>query len=183
MNFVWILFGWLLFAPATDLPKMKKVKLTDGITAQMPEDFRPMTDDEIAQRYFTYRKPVALFTDGRAVVDFGLNISTTTWKYEDLPILKSFYKASIMQMFTNVNMIKEEIEEINGRKYAAFEFISEVRSEPNAIVKTAPKINYTYLLYTVVGEKVHIINFTCPAANRREWQPIAQAMMKTIKIG
>lgn len=183
MNFVWILFGWLLFTPATDLPKMKKVKLTEGVTAQMPEEFRPMTDDEIAQRYFTYRKPVALFTDRRAIVDFGLNISTTTWKYEDLPILKSFYKSSIMQMFTNVNMLKEEIEEINGRKYAVFEFISEVRSEPNAVVKRAPKVNYTYLLYTVVGEDVHVINFTCPAEVRKEWRPVAQAMMKTVKIG
>lgn len=183
MNFVWILFGWLLFTPATDLPKMKKVKLTEGVTAQMPEEFRPMTDDEIAQRYFTYRKPVALFTDRRAVVDFGLNISATTWKYEDLLILKSFYKASIMQMFTNVNMLKEEIEEVNGRKYAVFEFISEVRSEPNAIVKRPSKVSYSYLLYTVVGENVHIINFTCPAEVRKEWRPVAQAMMKTVKIG
>jgi adenine-specific DNA methylase len=183
MNFVWILFGWLLFTPAADLPKMKKVKLTDNVTAQMPEEFRPMTDDEIAQRYFTYRKPVAMFTDRRAVVDFGLNTSVTTWNYEDLPILKSFYKASIMQMFTNVNMLKEEIEEVNGRKYAVFEFISEVRSEPDAIVKRAPKVSYTLLLYTVVGEKVYIINFTCPAEVRKEWRPVAQAMMKTVKIG
>lgn len=183
MNFVWILFGWLLLTPAADLPKMKKVKLTDKVTAQIPEDFRPMTDDEIAQRYFTYRKPVALYTDARAVVDFGLNISTTSWKYEDLAILKSFYKASIMEMFTNINMLREEIMTINGHKYAAFEFISEVRSDPKAIIKRPPVINYTYILYTVIGENVHILNFTCPANVRNNWQPIAHAIMKTVKIG
>lgn len=183
MNFVWILFSWLLFASTADLPKMKKVKLTEGITVQMPEDFRPMTDDEIAQRYFTYRKPVAMFTDRRVIVDFGLNISTTTWKYEDLPILKGFYKASIMELFTKVNILKEEIETINGHKYAVFEFISEVRSEPNAMIKRAPKVNYTHLLYTVINEKVYIINFTCPSEVQREWRPIAQAIMKTIRVG
>ncbi|MCS7019354.1 MAG: hypothetical protein NZM34_09620 [Bernardetiaceae bacterium] len=183
MNCMWIVIGWIMLTPFSDLPKMKKIKLTEGVTAQLPEGFRPMTDDEIAQRYFTYRKPVAMFTDARAVVDFGLNISATTWQYEDLPLLKSFYKASIVQMFTSVNIIKEEIEEINGRKYAVFEFISEVRSDPKAIIKRPPVINYTYILYTVVGEKVYILNFTCPADVRSQWRPIAHAIMKTVKIG
>lgn len=182
MNLLWIVFGWLALFAASDLPKMKKIKLTDGVTAQVPADFRPMTDDEIAQRYFTYRKPVAMFTDGRAVVSFGLNIAATTWKYEDLPILKSFYKASIMQMFTEVKMLREEIEQINGRNYAVFEFISEVRSDPKAIIKRPPVVNYTYILYTVVGEKIYIINFTCPAEVRGDWQSIAHAIVKTVKF-
>ncbi|WP_448518078.1 hypothetical protein [Rhodoflexus sp.] len=162
---------------------MKKIKLAEAIFAQVPEDFRPMTDDEIAQRYFTYRKPVALFTDRRAVVSFGLNVSTTSWKYEDLPILKSFYKSSIMEMFTNVTMLNEEITTINGRKYAVFEFISEVRSDPKAIISRPAIVNYTYILYTVIGESVYIVNFTCPSSVRKEWQPIAHAIMKTIKTG
>ncbi|MCS6968175.1 MAG: hypothetical protein RMJ44_05965 [Cytophagales bacterium] len=177
------LLSVLAALPASDLPKMKKVKLTDGITVQLPEDFRPMTNDEIASRYLTYRKPLAMYTDQGGVVDFGLNMAATTWRYEDLDILKSFYKATIMQMFTSVNFIREGIEQINNRRYAFFEFISELRSDAKDAIKRPPKVNYTYILYTVIGENVYIVNFTCPAEVRSRWQPIARAIVKTIKTG
>jgi hypothetical protein len=177
------LLPFLWAARPADEPKMKRVKLTDQVSALMPLDFRPMTDDEIASRLFTYRKPVAMFTDAEAAVDLGLNISPTNWKYEDLAMLKGFYKSTIMQLYTEVRMEREVIEEINGKKFAVFEFSSVVRPDKKEVGQQKAQATYTYILYTVHNEKVCVVNFSCPYSARARWKPIAARMMQSVKIG
>jgi hypothetical protein len=168
---------------AFDGPKMTKVKLTDKVTAMVPVTFRVMSDDEIAARYFTYRKPAAMLTDMRGVVDFGVNISTTNWRYDDLELLQKFYRASISQMFSETEFIREEIVSINNRRYIVFEFLSEIRSAPTDAVKRAPKAAYSYLMYTVTDDyNLYVFNFSCPLPYRQEWSSTAQAIMESIRF-
>lgn len=175
--------GLLLLLCAADKPKMVKVKLTEKMNAMMPENFRPMEDNEIAAKYFTYRKPLVMYTDTDGVVDFGLNVSTTQWKYSDLDMLRGFYKASIMQMYTEVRMEEELVEEINKCRFVVFRFASVVRPTKEEALQQAKSVaNYTHLMYTIVDEKVYVLNFTCPYALRDKWIPVAQAMMKSVKV-
>jgi hypothetical protein len=171
-------------AAQADAPKLTRKTLARTVSALMPEDFRPMTDQELAAKYFTYRKPVAMFTNQDQTVDFGFNVSATTWKYEDLALLQKFYKSSIQNLYTNITMVQEGIQVINKQKYIVFEFVSEVNPEKsignNPLQQS--KRAYTYLLYTIVEEEVYIINFSCPASLRNYWSPIAAQIMKSVKL-
>ncbi len=162
--------------------KLVKRKLSDNVSVKMPEDFRLMTDDEIAARYFTYKKPTAMFTDPSVKVSFGLNINETEWKYKDLEIMKSFYKSSMLRMFSSVTMLQETVQTIQNHKFAVFEFVSEVKSDEKDIKQLAPVRTYTYILYTILDNKALVINFSCPESLREKWQPVAKEVMQTVVI-
>ncbi len=163
-------------------PKLVKHKLSDEVTVKLPEDFRTMTDDEIAARYFTYKKPTAMFTDPNVKVSFGLNMNDTEWKYQDLEMMKSFYKSSFMRIFSNVTMIQEKVEKINNYQFAIFEFVSEVKSDETEVRKLNSVTTYTYILYTIYEKKAIVINFSCPEALKDKWQPVAREIMKTVVV-
>jgi hypothetical protein len=164
-------------------PKLSRVKLNDHVSMMLPRDFKPMTDDQIAERYFTYRKPVAMYTNPEGDVDFGLNMTATQWKAEDLEILQRFYKSSINKMYTEVKFEREAIEQINGKKFIVFEFSAVVRPDKNESMQLKARSSYTHIQYTVHNEKVYVFNFTSPYLQRAKWKNTATEMMKTIKIG
>ncbi len=164
-----------------NVPKMARKSVARTITILMPDDFRTMTDQELAAKYFTYRKPLAMFTNQDHTVDFGFNVSATRWNYNDLELLQKFYKSTIQNLYTNITMVQEGIKEINKKKYIVFEFVSEVKADQNNPIQQSKRA-YTYLLYTIVEEEVYIFNFTTPASLRNYWSPIAGEMMKSLKL-
>jgi hypothetical protein len=164
----------------TDI-KLTRRTIARTITALLPEDFRLMTDQELATKYFTYRKPLAMFTNQDQTVDFGFNVSATAWSYDDLELLQKFYKSSIKNLYTNVTMLQEGIKEINKQKYIVFEFVSEINADKNNPIQQS-KRTYSYLLYTIVGEEVYIFNFTTPASMQNYWSPTADKVMKSLKL-
>ena len=183
INSFLFLIAFIFSAFGADQNKLVKIKLTKEIIVYLPADFTPMTDDDLANKYFTYRKPTAMYTNPDRVVDFGLNITETRWRQEDLPLLKKFYKSGIAKMYTNVNFIQDTIQTINKRDYVVFEFVSELKEEEaNAAQRGSAVKQYSYMQYTVKDNRVHVFNFTCPSQIRAKWQQTAHDVMQTIKI-
>jgi hypothetical protein len=169
--------------PTPDTGKWVKTKLTKEITVHLPADFTRMTDDDLAKKYFTYRKPTAMYTNPDRLVDFGLNITDTRWRQEDLPLLQKFYKSGIAKMYTNINFIQDTISTINKRDFVVFEFVSELKDdESNSLQRGSIVKQYSYMQYTVIDSRVHVFNFTCPSQIRPKWQSTAHEIMQTIKI-
>jgi hypothetical protein len=174
-----ILITFLLLCGAGG-PKLVNRKIAEGVHASLPKNFYPMSDDDVAQRYPSTKKPLAMYTDIDRAVDFGLNISKTNWVGTDMKILQGIYKSTIMSLYSNVSFIQEGIKSINGKEYIIFEFTSTADNTPK----------YTYLQYAVVNtsiqktdfNKVFIFNFSCPQAVMDKWQPIAGAIMATVNI-
>ncbi|MFY0655073.1 MAG: hypothetical protein JXQ96_23805 [Cyclobacteriaceae bacterium] len=176
-----ILLSHLFFSPPQNAP-LVKVKVNESIEMLIPSDFRPMTNDEIAERYFTIKRPMALFTDQSLTVDLGVNKSITKWQEKDLEIMKSFQKSNIYSLYDNIEMLKEGIEEINGRRYAYFEFVSTVKEEEDAFVRKGSINKYTYIQYTIVNGQSLVFNFTCNSRNRQSWQPQVAKIMKSVVV-
>ena len=169
------------FLQKDNAPKLERKTISNNISALLPEDFHQMSEQEIARKYFSYRKPVAMFTNQDQTVDFGFNISATTWDYQDLALLQKFYKSTIQNMYSNISMIQEGIKEINKQNYIVFEFISEVKSDKNSPMQQNRKA-YSYLLYTIVDEEVYIFNFSAPSSLKNYWSPVADQIMKSVKL-
>ncbi|MEO9804310.1 MAG: hypothetical protein ABJF04_13720 [Reichenbachiella sp.] len=174
-----ILFLSLIFS---NIPgdNLTKVNVTDEITMMMPDDFRLMTDDEVASRYFTTKRPLAIYTDQGIIVDLGINKSVTTWSAEDLEIMVSFQKSNIYNFYDEIEMISEGIKEINGRKAAYFEFVSTVKPEKQSFRSQSSVKKYTYIQYMIVGENSWVFNFSSPVQLQNEWQPRLSDIMNSI---
>lgn len=167
-----------------DGPKLVKTQVAEGIYVSLPQDFVPMTDDDIALKYLPFRKPVAMYTNPERVVDFGFNISNSKWRDSDLEIAKGFYKGSIAGMYSKVTFVQDgTIQKINKRDFAVFEFVSEViDDDPNSMHKGSVTKQYSYIQYTLKGGKALVFNFTCPVKLKERWQTTAKSIMQSVKV-
>lgn len=177
-----LLISILTFSNSSPLQNLIKVKVNEHITMVMPSDFLPMTDDEIADRYFTMKRPMALFTNADKKVDLGVNKSITSWRARDLQIMVDFQKANVFSLYDKVEVINEGIKEVNGRQFAFIEFVSSVDEAEDAIIKKGSIKKYTYIQYTILNGFSLVFNFTCPSNIRNQWQPQMDDIMNNIMV-
>ncbi|MEK6476321.1 hypothetical protein WJR50_02265 [Catalinimonas sp. 4WD22] len=177
-------FSVMLLGSSFQVPNIElvKTKITENIQIGVPKSFQPMTEDLLNQRYLTARKPIAAYTNDKQMIDLTVNTSNTRWQPSDLPMLKDFYKASLLELYDEVSFSREEIEEINGKDFVVFEFTSIVRPEENALNPQQPVRKYTRIQYSVHGGKTLVFNFTCPQALQQQWEGTAGEIMQSIQI-
>ena len=161
-----------------------RTEIYQGITVSMPKSFRPMSEALVQERYLAARRPLAAYTGPNQQVAFGLNVSNTRWQAGDLEMLKDFYRASVLELYDEVDFIKEGIEEINGKSFAVFEFVSVVRPDEDdmSITNRKPIRQYTYIQYTIHNDKTWVFDFSVPARAQNEWQATAQEMMSSVRM-
>ncbi|MCS6824665.1 MAG: hypothetical protein NZ529_10250 [Cytophagaceae bacterium] len=150
----------------------KKTKIAKGITVSLPSGFVPMSDADIAARYPSTKKPLAMFTSSKKDADFGVNVSKTKVPGADVPFLHKTFKATILESFDEVNFIQEGVKEVNGRLFSVFEYTSEA----DGIEK------YIHVMYTLHKSKVLVFNFSCDKSLLNEWKPISEYIMASVKI-
>ena len=161
-----------------------RTEIYQGISVSVPKSFRVMSEALLQERYIAARRPLAAYTDPNQQVAFGLNVSNTRWQAGDLAMLKDFYRASVLELYDEVDFIKEEVEEINGQSFVVFEFVSVVRPDEDdmSITNRQPIRQYTYIQYTIHNDKTWVFDFSVPARTQNEWQEIAQKMMSSVRM-
>jgi hypothetical protein len=162
---------------------MKKVQLIKGLSAALPKEFIVMIDDDIAQKYPTQKKPLAMYNSTDKSADFGVNYAINKWNNKNLSVLKDIYKSTISSVFTSVTYLQDGlIKNVNGREYIVFEFVSELVDDKRPDSKNFTVRNYSYLMYTIVDKKILVFNFTSVASGKEKWMPVASAIMTSIVI-
>lgn len=163
---------------------LKRVKVTKEISMLVPESFTPMTQADMISKYVSARRPIAMYTSADRRIDLGINQNSSTWSDDDLGILKDFYKAGILNLFTEVKFVQEDIKDIAGRQFVVFEFVSKVTDEEStySIGNNTSVSNYTYIMYTLYGNRVLLFNFSCPNSMRTQWEQAAGQMMESVRI-
>ncbi|MFT6882966.1 MAG: hypothetical protein ACI83W_001034 [Marinoscillum sp.] len=167
---------------ATAQTKLSKTKITKEISIGVPETFVDMSTGERVSKFVSARAPIAMFTSQDRLVDLGINQNSTTWPDGDLEILRSFYKANISNLFTEVKFIQEDIREINGRDFIILEFVSKITDEESTFGGNASISKYSYIQYTIYNNRVLLFNFSCPSRIRSEWEATAKEIMGSIQI-
>lgn len=178
-----LLCALCLLATAFQRPvKLTKTKISDQISARLPESFHPVGEQELRAKYVSPRPPIALYTSPDTQVDFSVNVSVNQWQSFDLPLVKDFYKASLSTLYSDLQFFKEETTEINKHPAALFEFIGTVEGEENAVRRTASISKYHYVAYVLVNGKVAVFSFTAPANQQQQWSAVAEEVMESIRI-
>jgi hypothetical protein len=163
---------------------LKKMKIGEGISMLMPESFRPMTDEEVVAEYTVYRRPLAMYCDNGQPAHLGINVSASQWQNSDMGMLRNFYRATLLDLYTDIDFAQDTLIVRDGSQFVVFEFTSMVKASEReqAVVETEPIRRYNYIQYTVQQGKVMIFNFNCPARIRSAWAPVAEAMMASVQV-
>lgn len=172
-----------LFAMAfQQAAKLTKTRISDEISARLPENFQPVSQEDLSTKYVSSRPPIALYTSPDRQVDFSVNVSVNQWQHFDLPLIKDFYKASLSTLFSDLKLIKEETTEINKHPAALFEFVGTVEGEEGTVRRTAAISKYHYVAYVLVNGKVAVFTLTAPDNQQQQWSSVAEEIMQSIRI-
>ncbi len=179
--FIFLLWLQLPMAWAQEV-HLQKTQVNEDISILVPAEFIAMGPQDIRNKFISYREPLAGFTTEDRSTDLVVNVSKTPWSNQDMPILKDFYENNIRNLFDEVDFQRNELEQVNGRDYAAFEFTSTVKGDPNSLRNKAPVHDYRYVMYTVEDFEVYVFTFYCPARLKDRWQSTARQIMSTIEF-
>lgn len=180
MIFILVLSSSLLFP--LQQSKFVKIKVNKDISLLLPDDFMPMSEEDLRRKYLSAKPPVAVYTDYSRSVDFGVNVAYSKWNEEDLEIMKSFYKSNIMGLYNEVQFINDFIENINGKDFAVFEYVGTVYDEDESSINRGVIRKYVRIQYAIVKGKTVLFNFSCPATQKDKWSPIAKEILGSVKI-
>jgi hypothetical protein len=163
-------------------PSLVKTKVTDKITVSLPAGFYAMTPEDITQRMPSVRAPLGAYTNQDRVVDFSVNVSATQWPDGDQEIAAKFFKAALHNLYDRIEMIDEGIHKVHKKNYIYFEFESRTNASRRVEGGSEPIMKYTYIQYLVEPGRTLVFSFNCPRNERDQWQEVARAVMKTVKV-
>lgn len=148
-----------------------------GFSMLMPNTFAQMSDDDIAAKILSYKKPLAFFSDRNKQVDLSVNKSNSKFRDSDTDIMRLFYESNVKSVHDNVVFSTNEVQTINKRKFAVLEFEGEVQEKGKAAIK-----KYYYIQYTSIKKEVWVFSFSCPIKSKEIWKPVATKIMKSVKV-
>lgn len=181
MRYIAFLAILLIAGVALAQPKLKKVNVSKEVSVMLPQDFTPMPDDGIARRYPATTKPLAVYTSPNGQIDFSVTQKPTHFRAKDLEMLREFYKANLLEKFTKVDFIREEVAQVKGQDHIVFEFVSSVEDERGAS-NLAPVQKYSIVQYTIAGNQLMIFTLHVPFVLKNDWQQPAREIMSSINI-
>ncbi|MFN0048348.1 MAG: hypothetical protein ACKVOU_04420 [Cytophagales bacterium] len=178
-----ILYFSLFFSSFLGFSQLKKNEPQKGLELSLPATFTLMSDDDLAQKYPSYKKPIAMYESEDRNAEMGVNAAVNKWKNYNLGVIKDVYKSTISTIFTEVNFIQDgNIVDINDRKYVIFEFTSAIIDDKRVDNNPVSTRRYNYLAYTIYQKKILVFNFNSTFGSKSEWMPMAVQIMKSIKI-
>jgi hypothetical protein len=177
-----LLFFFLISLFAFAPSKLVKTKVGEGITVTLPTTLKPMTEEDIIQRYPSVRAPLGAFTNPNRDADFSVNISATQWVQTDLEIAAQFFKSGIYNLYDRVDLINSGIQTIDKKKFIYYEFESRVNGNKMKEAERQPIYRYTYVEYYIEKGRTLVFAFNCPKDHRTEWEASARAIMKSVRL-
>ncbi|WP_299703419.1 hypothetical protein [uncultured Pontibacter sp.] len=161
--------------------KLKKTQITKEVSVMLPRDFTPLPDEGIARKYPAANRPVAVYSSPSGQVDFSMTQKKSQFGPQDLNMLRDIYKANLMERFTKVDFIRDDVTNINGRDYIVFEFVSVLADERGAS-HLAPVQKYSIMQYTIQGNQLIIFSMHLPFVMKNDWQNTAREIMGSVKM-
>lgn len=157
----------------------KRQRLSENVLMAIP--------DGLNERQPTLQKmtsPVqAMFASDDGKAEFVLNKSILQWGGDDIELSRKFYKANILNLYDQVDFMKDEIVEQDGKSLIVFEFAGTIAGEVNAFQKKKSKKDYLYVAYHILDEEgVLIFRFSCPWVAMQQWQEPVQKAMESIRF-
>ncbi|MTI22297.1 hypothetical protein E1176_14795 [Fulvivirga sp. RKSG066] len=181
MSKILIVLGLVSFL-GLEQDKLVKTKVNDHITVSLPEDFFPMSSSDLAQRFPSVRQPIGAYTNMERIVDFSIKQSATQWRSSDIEIAKGFFKASLVNLYDRVKILKEEITTIDKKQFIVFEMETRINGDKFSLDQKDPVRSYIYVQYLLINGKTLVFAFNSPIQMKEEWQPMVEEMMQSIKV-
>ncbi|MCB2408740.1 hypothetical protein [Hymenobacter lucidus] len=144
----------------------KKVEL------KIPKGFEVMKEEMMKMKYPSERRPTLVYTNETG----GINVALNLTKNKASQDLISPHKDNFVKVFKNIYPSAEwkssGIKSINGRKVGYLELVT-----PAIDTKI-----YNLMFFTDLDGQLLLCTFNCTEKSIKEWQPVAQEIMGSLKV-
>lgn len=117
-----------------------------------------------------------IFSFGQIKLDQKVNLlaqyTNQKWEEKEIAEYKDLRVANLKKTRTDMQILKEGVTDINGKKVGFFKFMTQAIDS---------KI-FNYYFFTVVDEKVLIFTFNCKEALRNSWEKIADEIANSLTV-
>lgn len=147
--------------------------LEGKLLMRLPVAFAVMDPDMAALKYPSEHRPSLIFSDESGSVNITFNQTKNVLSDAKLPAFKDFLLQNLKRMQSSAQILEDGVWTFNERAVGYVEFISQA-------------IDGEIYNLTCVAElegRALLISFNCLAGEMELWQPLAQAMVETMRLG
>lgn len=162
----------LSFSTVFPVELEKKLVLDNKVEILMPRGWKPMSEELIKIKYPGARPPKLVYSDNTGAISIAFNHTDSKASAETLEKYRDVLKESLEKAYPDAVWEESGIREINGKKIGFFKVITDT---------PADKI-FNYMLFTDLDGKLLICSFNCVEKKLKEWRPVAEEMMGSIKF-
>ena len=96
-------------------------------------------------------------------------------------MMRELYKAALLERYTKIDFIRQEVTQIKGKDFIVFEFVSTVADERGAS-NLAPVQKYSIVQYAIQDNQLMIFTLHVPFMLKNDWQQPARQIMSSIAV-
>lgn len=159
----------------------ERQKVSDIISIKVPTEFYTMEMQEARLKFVTAKAPLAVFSDANRSADISINYSSSVWE-GDLSVLKEFYKANLFTLYDTVNIVRDEITEIGGKRFISLEFDSSVYGAEGGFRGNQSVSKHIWINYTLYDRRVLIFSVSVPKSEKSSWEDMALEVLSSVRI-
>lgn len=163
-----ILIGTLLLPVELE----KKWILDNKVEILIPKGWKPMNEELVKIKYPGTRPPKLVYSDVTGGISLAFNHTDSKASPENLEKYKEVLKTSLENAYPDAVWEEEGIKEINGKNVGFFRVITDANND---------KI-YNYMVFTDLEGRLLICSFNCIDKRIREWKPIAENIMNSLRF-
>jgi hypothetical protein len=158
--------------PSKKIELEKRSILSDRIEILLPKNFTVMSEEMAKIKYPSERRPTLIYTNDETSVNIAFNLLTTKIKDSEITEFKAATKSNLDKAYSNANFLKDTIITNNNKNIGVLELIT-----PALDTKV-----YNLMFFMELDGKLLLGSINCTEALMKEWQPIAQEILQSIKI-
>ena len=168
------LFLCVVSAPTLGIADTQRVALFDGMVSfAPPPEFSRLSEEIITAKFPEAKGPAIVYGNSRTTVSIAITYPPQrVLRPEQLPELKTFLESFIEKQKKDLQWLRKEFVQINGRRWIHFEFISQA-------VDT--KI-HNHMYVTSLEERMLTFNFNSTIEEYDEYKDLLERSKDSIQI-
>ncbi len=148
-----------------------KVLLNGKAELLIPTVFNLMDAESISAKYPSKQSgDFEVYTNNDGNINIAFEHLPDKATMNDLPKLREFFEQQFNQ--PSIDFRKSEIKKINGRDFVVIEMVT----------PTADTEVYNLMFVTSSGGRLLMGTFNCTIDKQKEWQPLAERMLASVKV-
>ena len=148
-----------------------KLLLNDKVELKIPKDFQIMSEEMMALKYPSERRPTLIYTDESGGINVALNLTANKANQDMIPAYHNNFMNAFKNLYPSADWKDNGIKEINGKQLGYLEFVT-------------PAIDteiYNLMFFTDMDGQLLLCTFNCTVKSMDDWTPVAHEIMNSLK--